>query len=91
MKILQQKWVYCIVLILIKHKSSAENKKSINAVQRCSVQNRKGAIASLCTAIAPFWLEGRYRQTLYSISAIVVLNGASLTFINALLALNWGS
>ena len=34
--------------------SSAESKKGINAVQRYSVKNQKGAIARLCTAIAPY-------------------------------------
>ena len=47
------------------YKSSVESKKGINALQRCSVENQKGAIARLCTAIALFWLEGRYRKTLY--------------------------
>ena len=35
--------------------SSAESKKGINAVQRCSVENQKGAIAVQSVAIVPFW------------------------------------
>ena len=68
--------------------SSAESKKGITLVQRCSIQNQKGAITRLCTAIVPFWLEGRYRQSLYSNCALLVLNGTSLNSINALLALS---
>ena len=68
--------------------SSAEGKKGINAFQRCSVENQKGAIARLCTAIAAFWLEGHYHQTLYSNCGLLVLNGTSLNSVNALLALS---
>ena len=37
--------------------SSAESKKGINAVQRCSIENQKGVIATLRTAIVPFWFS----------------------------------
>ena len=41
----------------------AESQKGVNAVQRCSVENQKGAITNfhhrLCTAITPFWLLNR--------------------------------
>ena len=68
--------------------SLAESKEGIKAVQRCSVENQKGTIARLCTAIAPFRLEGRYRQTLYSNCAFLVLNRTYLNSFNALLALS---
>ena len=67
---------------------SAEGKKGINDVQRCSIQNQKGTITRLCTVIAAFCLEGRYHQTLYSNCALLVLNGTSLNSVNALLALS---
>ena len=43
--------------------SSAESKKGTNAVQKCSVQNQKGAIARLCTAIASFWFSMEHLWT----------------------------
>ena len=64
-------------------------RRALTLVQRCFVQNQKGANTKLCTAIAPFWLEGCYRQTLYSNCALLVLNGTSLNVsINDLLALS---
>ena len=53
----------CTVRAIHPYNSSAESKKGLNAVQRCSVQNQKGAVARLCTTIAPCSLEGRNRQT----------------------------
>ena len=63
--------VYNLDIILL-----AENQKGANAVQQCSVENQKGAIA-----IAPFWFW-------CSNSTLLVLNGTSLNSDNALLALN---
>ena len=37
--------------------SSAESQKGINAIEWCSVENQNGAVATLCTVIAPFWLS----------------------------------
>ena len=79
---------YCSLFIPQSYKSSAESKKGINAVQRCSVQNQKAAIARLCVAIMPFWLERCYRQTLYSNCALLVFNRTSLKSVNALFALS---
>ena len=59
---------------LILHISSVESQQGINAVQWCSVENQKGAIAIDC---------------MYSDSALLVLNGTTLNIANALLALNW--
>ena len=62
----KQTWCYILV-------QSVERQKGVNVVQRCSVENQKGAITvqSLCD------------------SALLVLNGTSLSSINALLALSW--
>ena len=40
--------------------SSVESQKGIIADQRCSIENQKGAIAILCTAIAPFWFSSEH-------------------------------
>ena len=55
------------------YNTSAESHKGINDVQRCSVENQKGAIAIV---------------SLYRDSALLVLNGSSLQIVNALLVLN---
>ena len=57
----KEKCSSCIVGICSYINLLAESKKGINAVQRCSFQNQKGAVARLCTAIAPFCL---YRRVL---------------------------
>ena len=36
---------------------SVESQKGTITIQRCSVDNQKGAITRLCTAIAPFWFS----------------------------------
>ena len=58
---------------VISHTSSAESQKGFNVLEWCSVENQK--------MLSP--------QTLYSHSALLVLNGSSLNSINTLLALNW--
>ena len=52
---------------------SVDCQKGVNAVQRCSIENQKGAIAV---------------QSLYGDSALLVLNGISLNSVNTLLAVN---
>ena len=56
------------------YSSSDESQKGAITIQRCSVENQKGARSPL---------------TLYSDSALLVLNGTSLNIDSALLALNW--
>ena len=56
--------MYVLDLLYVKNLSlSAENKKSINAVQQCSVENQKGAMIlyRLGVAIAPFWFLTEHR------------------------------
>ena len=75
----------------LSHNTSAESQKGINAVQRCSVENKKGSITRLHTATTPFWVSRehlwrslyqwvRYHHRLYTaiMSALLVLNGTSL-------------
>ena len=52
---------------------SSESQKGVNAVQQCSVENQKGAVLI---------------ELVYSDSALLVLNGTSLRWINVLLAFN---
>ena len=42
--------------------SSAESQKGFTAVQ-CSIENQKGVVTRLCTAIAPFWFSMKHLWT----------------------------
>ena len=55
--------------------SSFQKQKGVNAIQRCSVENQKGAIM----------------YKVYGDIALLVLNGTSLNGINALLRVYWKS
>ena len=61
-------------MTLLYLSSSAESQKGVNDVQRCSVENQKGAIAI---------------EFVMSDSALLVLNGTLLNSDKALVALNW--
>ena len=70
--------------------SSVESQKGAITIQRCSVENQKGTITIQRCSIE--WLRTRRALspwTLYSDSALLVLNGTSLNIYTALLALNW--
>ena len=73
----------------LNHNSSAESEKGINTGSKMfRSEPEESDITRLWTAIAPFWLEGRYRNCLHSHCALLVLNGTSLSSINAFLALS---
>ena len=55
-------------------KSSAESQKGVNAVQRCSIENQKGALSL---------------YKVYGNNALLVLNGTLLNSVNTLLVLNF--
>ena len=54
----------------ICHIFSAESQKGVNAIETCSIENQKGAIANKhCTIIVPFWLS-----SLNNINTFLALN-----------------